>query len=111
MRYIPRELLNIILDYDGRIKCRKGEYVNIIHKHDDRFMMIEPLINKKLQILKTMESDINRKGGFYFDFSFDGLKGVYLCYDYNFSWPDRFEICYVDLRNGYTSTCQIRTFL
>ena len=45
--YIPKELINIILEFDGKIKYRKGEYVNIIHKHDNRYNIIEPLIFEK----------------------------------------------------------------
>jgi hypothetical protein len=106
MRYIPRDLVNIILEYDGRIKYRNGEYVDIIHKHDDRYKMMEPIINKKKEIIKTIQTD--DLGGFYFDLIFNTLYGVGLCYDYNFSYMDTFEICYYDFRNGLE---QIRTYL
>jgi hypothetical protein len=109
MRYIPRELVHIILDYDGKIKYRRGEYINIIHKHDDRYNVITPIINKKLAIVKNIELD-EQDGGFYFEFMFDSLS-VSLCYDYNFTYRDTFEICYVDLRNGYNDSCQIRSYL
>jgi len=42
-QYIPTELLDIILEYDGRIKYKKGKYVNIIHKNDERYNIITPL--------------------------------------------------------------------
>lgn len=107
--YIPKELVNIILEFDGQIKYRKGEYVNIIHKHDTRYKVFEPVINKKLKIMKTIE--IGRDGkGFYFDFQFDGLNEVGLCYDCNFSWHDTFEICYYDFRGSYGHS-QMRTVL
>ena len=51
-QYIPLELLNIILAYDGRIKYKKGKYVNIIHKNDIRYNIIQPIINKKIEIIK-----------------------------------------------------------
>ena len=44
---LPHYLVNIILDYDGRIKYKRGKYVNIIHKYDVRYDIIEPLIDKK----------------------------------------------------------------
>jgi hypothetical protein len=49
-KYIPKELIHIILEYDGRIKYRNGEYVDIIHKNDERYNIITPLINKKMEI-------------------------------------------------------------
>ena len=102
---IPDELINIILDYDGRIKYRKNEYVNIIHKHDTRYNIIEPILTKKIKILEKAEiySDC-----FYFEFGFDIDRNIGLCYDYNFTFPDKFEICYYDTRNGWQ---QIRTYL
>ena len=45
--YIPKELLNIILDYDGHINYKNGKYVNILHKNDLRYNIIKSVINKK----------------------------------------------------------------
>jgi hypothetical protein len=103
--YIPKELLHLILEYDGRIKYRNGKYVNIIHKHDERFLIIKPLINKKMEIIKNIELVDT---GFYFEFGFDSVN-VGLVYDYNFSFINRFEICYYDFRNDDIK--QIRTYL
>ena len=104
--YIPKELVNIILEYDGRIKYRKGEYVNIIHKKDSRYETLKPILLKKLEIIRCVQIDLL---GFYFDFSFDLDNRVGLCYDYNWSYRNKFEICYFDLRNDDWK--QIRTFL
>jgi len=106
--YIPNELLNIILEYDGRIKYKKGKYVNIFHKHDIRYDMLNQIINKKIEIIKNTEREKNGSG-FYFEFGFDICKGVGLCYDYNFSFANKFEICYYDLRNN--GWIQIRTII
>jgi hypothetical protein len=97
--YIPTELVNIILDYDGRIKYRKGNYINIIHKFDPRKNMINQIIDKKLKIMNTILFD-NDNSMFYFEFGFDIDNRIGLCFDYHFSYHDRFEICYYDLRNG-----------
>jgi hypothetical protein len=50
--YIPKELLNIILEYDGRIKYKNGKYVNIIDKNDERYNIIKPIIDKKMVIMR-----------------------------------------------------------
>ena len=54
--YIPKELLDVILEYDGRIKYKNGKYVNIIHKNDERYNIIKPIIIKKI---KKIKSEIN----------------------------------------------------
>ena len=105
VKYIPEDILNIILEYDGRIKFKNGKYINIVHKNDLRYNIIKPIINKKQEIMKTIELYDN---GFYFEFCFDKCKGVGLVYDYNFSFPNKFEICYFDWRDGIK---QIRTYL
>ena len=105
--YISKVLLHIILEYDGRIKYKNGNYVNIIHKNDYRYNIITPIISKKMEILKTLEF---KSGGsrFYFEFGFNMLNSVGLSYDYNFSYTNKFEICYYDFRNDII---QIRTYL
>jgi hypothetical protein len=47
---LPRDILNIILNYNGTIKYRKGFYSNIIPKIDDRYKLMEHIINKKIKI-------------------------------------------------------------
>lgn len=104
--YIPKELIDIILEYDGRIKYKNGKYVNIVHKYDERYDMINTLVSKKMQIMKTIELHGSK---FYFEFGFDASEGVGLVYDYNFSYKNTFEICHYDFRNGDMK--QIRTYL
>lgn len=45
--YIPKHVLHIILEYDGRIKYKNGKYINVIHKKDDIYNIITPVITKK----------------------------------------------------------------
>ena len=103
--YIPKDVLHIILEYDGRIKYKNGKYVNIIHKNDERYNIITPIVSKKMEIMKRTQID---GSGFYFEFGFDTCRNVGLCYDYNFSFANKFEICYYDTRDGWE---QIRTYL
>ena len=104
--YIPKDVLNIILEYDGRIKYKNGKYIDIIHKRDKRYNIIQPIIIKKILITKT--TNLGDNNSFYFEFEFDIDNRVGLCYDYGFNAPNVLEICYYDLRNGWQ---QIRTFL
>ncbi len=103
--YIAKDVLNIILEYDGRIKYKNGKYVNVIHKNDFRYNMINQIINKKIKILNTITESGNN---FYFEFGFDIDERIGLCYDFGFNSANVFEICYYDLRNGLK---QIRTYI
>ena len=133
---LPIELVDKILQYDGRIKYRKGEFVNVIHPRDLNFYryILNPVLNKKINMHIDMENITNSPNGivetttierghfefhnarfinnkyvytnkFYFEFEFDSLPGVGLCYDYYWG-TSLFEICYYDLRNDWK---QIRT--
>jgi hypothetical protein len=104
---IPEDILDIILEYDGRVKYKHGKYVNIIHKNDTRYDVIQKVITKKLLIMKDVELI---KDGFYFEVGFDICKSIGLVYDYNFSYKNKFEICYYDWRiDGDIK--QIRTYI
>ena len=134
---LPIELIDKILQYDGQMKYRKGEFVNVIHPNilKNHNALLEPLIKKKINIhtigtcyinLKTnirtsslpnnsgfnfgptwnfytkdmflREGTINK---FYFEFEFDSLPGVGLCYDYYWGY-NNFQIVYFDTRDGWT---------
>jgi hypothetical protein len=104
---IPSEVLDVILEYDGRIKYKNGKYVNIIHKNDERYDIITPVMSKKIEIMRTTELC---DSGFYFEINIGEHAGLGLVYDFNFSYTNKFEICYYDLRNNHTMH-QIRTYL
>lgn len=103
---IPKELLHIILEYDGRIKYKKGEYVNIIHKRDPRYEIVKKDICRKIEIRKEI-IQIENSPRFYFEIFFKNIE-VGLSYDYCYSVENKFEICYADFRNDII---QIRTYL
>ena len=115
---LPYELKDYIFSYDGRIKYKYKtknsidyhKFVNVIHKHDERYRIITPIIDKKKYItMNTYLSPVDT--GFYFEFAFDNQPNLFLCYDYNWSYNNQFEICYTDMRgSGHVfGSDQIRT--
>jgi hypothetical protein len=96
--YLPFDVLNIILEYDGRIKYshKKRIYVNIISKNDYRRNIMKANINNKLNIRKNMEK---KDSAFYMDIRFEN-KNIGLVYDFNWSYKNEFEICYYNLKNN-----------
>lgn len=107
MKKLPYELVNLICEYDGRIKYKYKiknsidyhKYVNVIHKHDERYNIITPIINKKQTILENAELSSN-KSGFGFVFSFDKQPCMLLSYEYNMSIPNKFDICYINMKEA-----------
>ncbi len=55
---LPYELVNIICEYDGRIKYNYKQknhidyhkFVNVIHKYDERYNIITPIIDKNRKL-------------------------------------------------------------
>jgi hypothetical protein len=104
---LPYELLNIILEYDGHIKYKYKiknsidyhKFVNIIHKRDERYNLLTPIIDKKIHIMKETEISSN-KLGFVFMFSFDKHPCTLLHYENNMSVPNNFFISYVNMKEA-----------
>ena len=104
---LPYELVNIILKYDGRIKYKYRiknsvdyhKYVKVIHKHDERYNIITPIIAKKIHIMKETEISSD-KSGFEFAFSFDKHPCMLLRYENNKSVPNIFTIIYVNMKEA-----------
>ncbi len=115
-RNLPIDIVNKILEYDGRIKYRNGEFVNIIHPTILKYYnyLLDTLIEKKRKIFKKSlsikrykhyfypredNSQIIKENieNFYFEFDFTSLPGVGLSYDYYWN-HNYFKISYFDDR-------------
>mgnify|MGYP006075288977 CR=1 FL=1 len=117
---LPYELKDYIFSYDGRIKYKYKmknsidyhKFVNVIHKHDERYNIITPIIDKKHIIMKYTAISHNNTS-FYFEFAFDKQPNLMLCYDYCWSDVNEFEICYTDMKgSGHVfGSDQIRTYI
>ena len=106
---LPRDLVHKVLKYPCRLVYRRGRYIDIhkIATSDTRYSVVRTLILKKTDITRMIELSTT-DNGFYFEFRFNEHDGIGLCYDYNFSYRNQFEICYVDMRTGWE---QIRTYM
>ena len=80
---LPFDVLNIILQYDGRIQFlhKKRIYVNIISKNDYRYNIMETTINKKIDLINNL--NIGNNGlNFYIDLYYKNdiiHKGLIFC--------------------------------
>jgi len=87
------------------------KYVISIHKNDPRYAVIKPDIVKKMTIIKHHTAISSDKNHFYFEFAFYNQPMLVLCYDYNWSYENIFEICYTDMKGSgnVLGSEQIRT--
>jgi len=50
----PTDIVNIILEFDGRIKYRKGEYVDQIHTMDQKYDKVRQHLVHKCCVIQTV---------------------------------------------------------
>ena len=81
---LPFDVLNIILQYDGRIKYlhKQRIYVNIIHKNDYRYNMLETKIKKKINVINNFKDIRDNELKYYIDIYYKNdiiTKGLIFC--------------------------------
>jgi hypothetical protein len=72
MDKLPQDIINLILQFDGRIKYRKGEYINCISKNDYRYNILSKL-KIPLPVKYTMNYDCTHKEHFEYSIRFNEL--------------------------------------
>ncbi len=70
MEKLSKDILNLILEFDGRIKYRKGIYVNCISKNDYRYNVLSNL-KIPTAVKYTMEYDCTHKEHFEYYIKFN----------------------------------------
>ena len=60
-KYLPFDVLNIILQYDGRIKYLHKDriFVNIISKNDPRYTIVKAKILNKINLIENLNTGNN----------------------------------------------------
>ena len=104
----PKELIHIILAYDGRIKYKNGKYINVIHPADTRYTNLKPIIEKMLNIFKTglPSTHDTHTTDLYFELEFEKEKETGLCYaggSYSaaaYTERNKIEITYFNFKNN-----------
>lgn len=70
MDKFPQDILNLILQFDGRIKYRRGEYVNCISKNDYRYNILSKL-KIPTPVKYTMDNDCTHQEHFEYSINLD----------------------------------------
>jgi hypothetical protein len=91
---LPISVVHRILDYDGRIKYRRGVYMDRLDRADPRLEIVEGILKKRLVVLQSIEMGSR---SFYFETEFEGLEYVGLAYYYS-EMEGHLEICFFDFR-------------
>ena len=81
---LPFDVLNIILQYDGRIKYlhKQRIYVNIIHKNDYRYNILETKMKKKINVINNFKDIRDNELKYYIDIYYKNdimTKGLIFC--------------------------------
>ena len=53
--FLPIELIDIILEYNGSIKKRLGKYMNQINLNNKKYYLVKEFINKKIIIVNEIK--------------------------------------------------------
>jgi len=96
---IPRDIVHIILEYDGQIRHRRCKYIDVIPKTDPRRNMLDEFLTKKAEILENIEID---GGNFFIEIVFETHPYMGLSYDYQWSQSNKYEICFFSYKNNKT---------
>lgn len=58
IKYLPNELIDLILEYNGNIKKRLGKYMNQLNLKDHKYNLLKENIRKKIIIINEFHKEI-----------------------------------------------------
>ena len=64
---LPGDVVNLILEYNGRIKFRKGKYVDQVNTDDPKYDNLKQIIYKKQDVYNTIKSYYGLKNPYYIE--------------------------------------------
>jgi hypothetical protein len=70
MEKFPKDIIILILQFDGRIKYRRGKYINCISENDYRYNILSKLIIPT-PVMYTMEYDCTHPEHFEYSINFN----------------------------------------
>jgi hypothetical protein len=81
-QFLPRDIINLILEYNGKIKYRKGNYYDQLNLQDEKYNLVSNTINSKSDILQKLI--VRHTGAFLIDVPLNQNKyGFMYWHDFN----------------------------
>ena len=86
-QHIPNDIVKLLLQFDGRIKYRNGQYVDSIDRNDERYVMLDKVTKKKIEIYQSeiedhIEDESINYDNFIHNVFFENLPNIALTYLY-----------------------------
>ena len=57
IKYLPNELIDLILEYNGNIKKRVGKYINQLNLQNKKYEILKESIRKKIIIINEFHKE------------------------------------------------------
>jgi hypothetical protein len=96
---LPKDILILILEFDGRIKYRKGKFINCIHASDYRYALLST-IKIPLPVQYTMENDCTHPEHFEYSVVFNDQYQLSV-WNVPYTPPNKIQYLFYKYPNSY----------